>query len=258
MSKSRKGFTLVELLVVIAIIAILIALLLPALNKAREQAKQVSCLANVRQFGVSMRLYGNDYQDYIPHVVAEYFPRNAVALNYPAPAPGAQPGDTNFDLLFTWHDRMVYTRHLPQSWRPLGNASWHYPSRSVGILVCPGDTRFGEVLPEVGLYCYGMNEQIGSNDNYGDTRVWFKFGRLEQGKILVADQRGEYRVRIPHQNQPYGVAVVHNGGANYLFSDLHAEYSKEYHKTNLPNGVGTALRNKYWNTDARLQGDINQ
>jgi prepilin-type N-terminal cleavage/methylation domain-containing protein/prepilin-type processing-associated H-X9-DG protein len=64
----RRGFTLIELLVVIAIIAILAAILFPVFAKAREKARQSSCLSNIKQLSLGMLQYAQDYDEMFPMV----------------------------------------------------------------------------------------------------------------------------------------------------------------------------------------------
>jgi len=78
LKRRTPGFTLIELLVVIAIIAILAAILFPVFAKAREKARQTSCLSNMKQLGLAAMSYVQDYDERFPR--GRFFPPAGVTI----------------------------------------------------------------------------------------------------------------------------------------------------------------------------------
>jgi prepilin-type N-terminal cleavage/methylation domain-containing protein/prepilin-type processing-associated H-X9-DG protein len=83
--QDRRGFTLVELLVVVAIVGILAALLLPAIRNARESAKSLVCVNNLRSLALACHMYANDFNDYFPDAYAGPGPVGSVYYAWQAP-----------------------------------------------------------------------------------------------------------------------------------------------------------------------------
>lgn len=97
----RKGFTLIELLVVIAIIAILASILFPVFSRVREKARQASCMSNLKNLGLALRMYSQDYDERLPA-------SDARGQGGPWPNPA---GGCNFVSLCGWaYQAMAYIK----------------------------------------------------------------------------------------------------------------------------------------------------
>jgi prepilin-type N-terminal cleavage/methylation domain-containing protein len=132
------AFTLIELLVVIAIIAILAAILFPVFSRAREKARQSTCLSNVRQINLGLQQYTQDYDERFPVDLPEAdqtywqgYPCQPTGSGTPIPTV-PDPGGTgshfvNCPIRFTPWTTQSYSRNFQLFHCPSLNSRAHYP-----------------------------------------------------------------------------------------------------------------------------------
>ncbi len=195
----RRGFTLIELLVVIAIIAILAAILFPVFARAREKARQTSCLSNVKQIMLGVLMYAQDYDETF-----------LVASHWTA-ADNTLPSTTTT----YWYEALgPYVK-------------------SSQIFVCPSQ-RVGN--PDAGRPGYGWNYQefgyqsgagvLGSHYSTPLSEIDSPAETIVIGDCEDVAARGNSGIRYLYKRHATYLPVRHNGGGNMGLCDGHAKWYK--------------------------------
>src|ERR1035438_497421 len=257
----RRAFTLIELLVVIAVIAILAALLLPVLARAKDKAKQISCVSSLRQWGLAIQMYSPDNNDGIP--------RDGMAADgtYPgptltAPANDGTPKDPNawFNLL----PQLLAERNLSAYYSDLtaargGSATkatiyMPFPGGKGAIWECPAaNMSLGTVATILsgngmdGFFSYDMNIDLKKDPNNSSGTVNLKYPQMPKMTVFrqpsatvfmfdcVFDPVTEVVEGDPNSNKynsanpanrQRNFATRHNKGGVINFFDGHAAYFK--------------------------------
>lgn len=209
----RKQFTIIELLVVIAIIAILAAMLLPALNKARESSRHITCLSNVKQLGLGIVSYSFDFGEYIPSI-------NVSALNTQT--------DTS-----SWC-----------TWLFLLSQGYCNPSAA---LKCPSDpmVRNQKIQGKTYWLSYGLSEELGRDGS--TARVPLHRVKRQKSTVVVfaeasvpviSGANSGYRGRVANASGPAndyapGSGMIrpdmkrHGKGSITFFADAHADTAEQ-------------------------------
>jgi len=197
------GFTLIELLVVIAIIAILAAILFPVFAKAREKARQASCLSNMKQILLGSLMYAQDYDERLH--------------------PLASGSGTNFIGYVLLLDPYIKNRNI-----------WTCPSanKEPWAFNCAGcGTR-----PNLIVSWYGLNHNARS---YPAQNILISLANISQpaNKIWYAEINRLCAIAWCNLDDKYGALVVsdiHNDGSNVGFFDGHAKWMKKSTFTGSP------------------------
>ena len=186
----KQGFTLIELLVVIAIIAILAAILFPVFAKAREKARQSSCLSNLKQLGLAMFQYTTDYDGTFPQIHTTALTTGRYYVS----------DGTNAGFFLSWEDRLVPYIKNDQ------------------LMVCPSASDTSGGSPP---HSYTYNYYFGAWEfPVTDSRVV-----QPASKGLLGERGTTARYHYIYTGSDNG-GSIHNDGGNMLMADGHAKWYK--------------------------------
>jgi prepilin-type N-terminal cleavage/methylation domain-containing protein/prepilin-type processing-associated H-X9-DG protein len=198
----RRGFTLIELLVVIAIIAILAAILFPVFAKAREKARQTSCLSNAKQITLAILSYTQDYDEMLPLIYNNF---------------NMSPG-----YVYWMHEIVPYCKNVQLFRCPSNNSS-----------KAPSDAHTsGGWVASTTPSCYQINTNIVSIPSAA-------LGSVESpAEVFLlwdanASSHGANGITYLPDTYFYMRGFWHNEGCNYGFVDGHAKY---FARNAVPNG----------------------
>ena len=192
----RRGFTLIELLVVIAIIAILAAILFPVFAKAREKARQASCLSNIKQISIAVLQYAQDYDERLPQGASVSW--NAISAN-----------DHEMGLMPYVKNTQVFICPSRQTYTLVNNMvtpAVSYPS-SYGFNYLLGGAM--SAIPSPAEMVYSLDAWNCWID--GDIWLW---RRISGYGIGLSD------------NDPNKPCAAHNDGVNVAYLDGHGKWNK--------------------------------
>ena len=230
---TRKGFTLIELLVVIAIIAILAAILFPVFARAREKARQTSCVNNVKQLALGFLMYAQDYDEILPWY--------ADRACYSPGLPGIRPGQGARGRVM-WDEAV---QPYVKNWQITVCPSMATVAQSIGvnhphIARCPGGAAPAPRGPGTALAQMQVPSQAMM---LADSVAALIYCRICYPTGTEAGAHPTGRVPVPPvQNR-------HNEGVNVGYADGHAKWLQGSQLINIP-AAGTPAYTEF----ARLWG----
>ncbi len=229
---SRKcGFTLIELLVVIAIIAILAAILFPVFARAREKARQSSCLSNVKQIGLGMMMYVQDYDERFPTLY--YTPPGGIRQDV---VMCVNPYISNLNV---W-DCPSAARETAKPYSSLGSYSYGY-SRRLNLLKAAVIKRPAEIVmfAEACMDSWGpirLTDPAGNSDDASVVVNGFNKYIATQNFAGVTANNSLWDTAANSGRPGMNFSPRHNGQGNVNYCDGHAKsttYEALYHNHDL-------------------------